>query len=103
MQQSAGDTSYIQDQPGRFSLWRDNTTLSPVITLAQATTQGFIPQQQLALPAPPPQPALPAPHQQSALQAPPIIFNMADYMRVMMQQEYSNSKPESRFKEIDNG
>ncbi len=25
MQQSAGDVSYIKDQPGRFSLWRDNT------------------------------------------------------------------------------
>ena len=106
MQQSAGDTSYIKEQPGRFSLWRDNTTLSPVVTLAQATTQGFIPQQQLALPAPPPQPALPAPQQQLALQAPPMMFNMFDYMRAMMPQEFSNSKtdiPESRFKEIDNG
>ena len=106
MQQSAGDTSYIKEQPGRFSLWRDNTTLSPVVTLAQATTQGFIPQQQLALPAPPPQPALPAPPQQLALQAPPMMFNMFDYMRAMMPQEFSNSKtdiPESRFKEIDNG
>ena len=37
MQQSAGDTSYIKDQPGRFSLWRDNTT-TPVLTLAQATS-----------------------------------------------------------------
>jgi hypothetical protein len=106
MQQSAGDTSYIKEQPGRFSLWRDNTTLSPVVTLAQATTQGFIPQQQLALPAPPQQPALPAPQQQLALQAPPMMFNMFDYMRAMMPQEFSNSKtdiPESRFKEIDNG
>ena len=105
MQQSAGDTSYIKEQPGRFSLWRDNTNSTPVITLAQATTQGFIPQQQLALPAPPPQPALPAPQQQLALQAPPMMFNMVDYMRAMMQQEFSNSKPdipESRFKEIDN-
>ena len=50
--QSAGDVSYIKEQPGRFSLWRDNTTSTPVITLAQATTQGYIPQQQLALPAP---------------------------------------------------
>ena len=39
MQQSAGDTSYIKDQPGRFSLWRDNTNSTPVITLAQATSQ----------------------------------------------------------------
>ena len=105
MQKSAGDTSYIKEQPGRFSLWRDNTTSTPVMTLAQATTQGFIPQQQLALPAPQPQPALPAPPQQLALQAPPMMFNMVDYMRAMMQQEFSGSKPdipESRFKEIDN-
>ena len=100
MQQSAGDTSYIKEQPGRFSLWRDNTNSTPVITLAQATTQGFIPQQ---LPAPPPQPALPAPQQQLALPAPPMIFNMGDYMRAMMPQEFTSSKPESRFKEIDNG
>ena len=105
MQKSAGDTSYIKEQPGRFSLWRDNTTSTPVMTLAQATTQGFIPQQQLALPAPQPQPAVPAPPQQLALQAPPMMFNMFDYMRAMMPQEFSNSKtdiPESRFKEIDN-
>jgi hypothetical protein len=70
------------------------------MTLAQATTQGFIPQQ---LPAPPPQPALPAPQQQLALPAPPMIFNMGDYMRAMMPQEFTSSKPESRFKEIDNG
>ena len=44
MQQSAGDTSYIKEQPGRFSLWRDNPTATPVITLSQATTQGYIPQ-----------------------------------------------------------
>ena len=100
MQKSAGDVSYIKEQPGRFSLWRDNTNSTPVITLAQATTQGFIPQQ---LPAPPPQPALPAPPQQLALPAPPMIFNMGDYMRAMMPQEFTSSKPESRFKEIDNG
>ena len=103
MQKSSGDVSYIKEQPGRFSLWRDNTTSTPVITLARATSQGFIPQQQLALPAPPPQPALPAPQQQLALQAPPMIFNMGDYMRAMMQQEYTSAKPETRFKEIDNG
>ena len=104
MQQSAGDTSYIKEQPGGFSLWRDNTTSTPVITLAQATTQGFIPQQQLALPAPPPQPALPAPPQQLALQAPPMMFSMSDFMRAMMPQEFTNTKPEPpRFKEIDNG
>jgi len=104
MQKSAGDTSYIKEQPGRFSLWRDNTNSTPVMTLAQATAQGFIPQQQLALPAPPPQPALPAPQQQLALQAPPMMFNMVDYMRAMMQQEFTNEKHEPpRFKEIDNG
>ena len=38
MQKSAaGDTSYIKEQPGRFSLWSDNTTATPVLTLAQAT------------------------------------------------------------------
>jgi hypothetical protein len=30
----AGDKSYIKEQLGRFSLWRDNTTSTPVITLA---------------------------------------------------------------------
>ena len=96
MQQSAGDTSYIKDQPGRFSLWRDNTTSTPVITLAQATTQGFIPQQQLALPAPP------APPQQLALPAPPapVTVNVGDYMRAMIPQEYSSMiRPDSRFQE----
>ncbi len=44
MQQSAGDTSYIRTQPGRFSLVRDTATSTPVLTLAQATSQGFIPQ-----------------------------------------------------------
>ncbi len=39
IKQSAGDVSYIKEQPGRFSLWRDNTTSTPVITLAQATPQ----------------------------------------------------------------
>ncbi len=101
MLQSAGDTSYIKDQPGRFSLWRDNTNSTPVITLAQATTQGFIP----GITQPIPQPALPAPPQQQlALQAPPMIFNMGDYMRAMMPQEFTNAKPEPpRFKEINNG
>ena len=105
MQQSAGDTSYIKDQPGRFSLWRDNTNSTPVITQAQALSQGFIPQQ-LALPAPPALPALPAPppQQQLALQAPPMMFSMTDFMRAMMPQEFTNAKPEPpRFKEIDNG
>ena len=93
--QSAGDVSYIKEQPGRFSLWRDNTTSTPVITLAQATTQGFIPQQQLALPAPPPQPALPAPPappQQQLLMPPPFSLNFTDYMKAMMPQEFGGKQ-----------
>ena len=43
LQTSTLDTSYIKEQPGRFSLWRDTTTATPVLTLAQATSQGFIP------------------------------------------------------------
>ena len=87
MQQSAGDTSYIKDQPGRFSLWRDNTTSTPVLTLAQATSQGFIP----GITQPIPQPALPAP---------PITVNVGDYMRAMIPQEYSSMvRPDSRFQE----
>jgi hypothetical protein len=106
MQQSAGDTSYIKAQPGRFSLWRDTTTATPVLTLAQATSQGFIPQQ-LALPAPPPPPppppapAAPAPPQQLALPAPPpVTVNIGDYMRGLIPQEYSSMvRPDSRFQE----
>ena len=45
IQQSAGDTSYIKEQPGRFSLWRDNTTATQH-TLAATSYQ-----------APPPSPA----------------------------------------------
>jgi hypothetical protein len=97
MQGSAGDTSYIKAQPGRFSLWRDTTTATPVLTLAQATSQGFIPNMQLpappqqqALPAPPPLPALPPPpqQQQQLLMPPPFSLNFSDYMRSMMQQEF---------------
>ena len=107
MQQSAGDTSYIKEQPGRFSLWRDTTTATPVLTLAQATSQGYIPQQQLALPAPPPAPppplALPAPPQQLALPAPPpatpITVNFGDFMRSLQPQEYTQARPDSRFNE----
>jgi hypothetical protein len=97
MQQSAGDTSYIKDQPGRFSLWRDNTTSTPVITLAQATSQGFIP----GITQPIPPPALPAPPQQLALPAPPpVTVNVGDYMRAMIPQEYSSMvRPDSRFQE----
>jgi hypothetical protein len=101
MIQSAGDTSYIKEQPGRFSLWRDTTTTTPVLTLAQATTQGFIP----GLPPPPPiQPALPPPPQQLALPAPPITQYFGSFDRGLQPQEY---KPDSRFQEpnmaIENG
>jgi hypothetical protein len=87
--QSAGDTSYIKEQPGHFSLWRDNNTTNPVITLAQATTQRFIPNMQL--PAPPPQQALPPPQPpppQQLLMPPPFSLNFTDYMRSKMQQEF---------------
>ena len=98
MQQSAGDTSYIKDQPGRFSLWRDNTNSTPVITLAQATSQGFIPG--ITQPIPPP-PQIPPPQQQLALPAPPpVTVNVGDYMRAMIPQEYSSMvRPDSRFQE----
>ena len=101
--QSAGDVSYIKEQPGRFSLWRDTTTATPVLTLAQATSQGFIPQQQLALPIPPPQPALPPPppqpalppppqQQQQLLMPPPFSLNFTDYMRAIMPQEFGGKQ-----------
>ncbi len=84
-------TSYIKDQLGRFSLWCDNTNSTPVITLAQATSQGFLPgitqpippQQQLALPAP----------------LPPVTVNIGDYMKAMIPQDYSMVRPDSRFQE----
>ena len=95
MQQSAGDTSYIKAQPGRFSLWRDTTTATPVLTLAQATSQGFMPQmnqppapQQQPQP-PPPQLALPAP--------PPITQYFGDFMRGLAPQEYTPMRPDSSF------
>jgi hypothetical protein len=97
MQQSAGDTSYIKAQPGRFSLWRDTTTATPVLTLAQATSQGFIPQMnqppapQQQPPPPPPQLALPAP--------PPITQYFGDFMRGLAPQEYTPMRPDSRFQE----
>ncbi len=103
MQQSAGDTNYIKEQPERFSLWRDNTTATPVLTLAQATSQGFIPgitqplppqpqpQPQLALPAPQPQLALPAP--------PPITQYFGDYARGLIPEEYTPMRPDSRFQQ----
>jgi hypothetical protein len=101
MQQSAGDTSYIKEQPGRFSLWRDNTTATPVLTLAQATSQGFIPG--ITQPIPPP-PQIQPPQPQLALPAPPITQYFGSFDRGLQPQEY---KPDSRFQEpnmaIENG
>ena len=104
IQQSVGDTSYIKAQPGRFSLWRDTTTATPVLTLAQATSQGFIPQMNQP-PAPQlqpqPQPPLPIqpPQQQLALPASPITVNIGDFMRGLAPQEYTPMRPDSRFQE----
>ena len=96
LQTSTLDTSYIKEQPGRFSLWRDTTTATPVLTLAQATSQGFIP----GLPPPPQQPALPAPSQQLALPAPPPITQyFGDYARALTPQEFTPMRPDSRFQE----
>jgi hypothetical protein len=105
MQQSAGDTSYIKAQPGRFSLWRDTTTATPVLTLAQATTQGFIPQMNQPpapqqQPQPPPPPPIQPPPQQLALPAPPPITQyFGDFMRGLAPQEYTPMRPDSRFQE----
>ncbi len=80
-------------------MWRDYTNSTLVITLAQATTQGFIPG--ITQPIPPP-PQIPAPPPQLALPAPPppVTFNIGDYMRAMIPQEYSSMvRPDSRFQE----
>ena len=102
MQQSVGDTSYIKAQPGRFSLWRDTTTSTPVLTLAQATSQGFIPQMNQPL-APQQQPQPPPPiqpqQQQLAIPAPPITVNFGDFMRGLAPQEYTPMRPDSSFRE----
>jgi hypothetical protein len=101
MQQSAGDTSYIKAQPGRFSLWRDTTTSPPVLTLAHATSQGFIPQMnQPTAPQQQPQPPRPQPQPQLALPAPPPITQyFGDYARGLAPQEYTQMRPGSRFQE----
>ena len=104
MQQSVGDTSYIKAQSGRFSLWRDTTTATPVLTLAQATSQGFIPQMNQPTaphqqPPPPPPPIIQPPPQQLALPAPPITVNIGDFMRGLAPQEYTTMRPDSRFQE----
>ena len=97
IQQSAGDTSYIKEQPGRFSLWRDNTTATPVLTLAQATSQGFIPG--ITQPIPPP-PQIQPPQPQLALPAPPPITQyFGDYARALIPQEFTPMRPDSRFQE----
>ena len=90
MQQSAGDTSYIKAQPGRFSLWRDTTTSTPVLTLAQATSQGFIPQLP-QITAPPPQQALPAP---------PITLNFGDFMKALQPQEFRGDNQVPQIEDI---
>ena len=99
MQQSAGDTSYIKAQPGRFSLWRDTTTSTPVLTLAQATSQGFIPQ--LPQITPPPQlPQITAPPPQQALPAPPITLNFGYFMRALQPQEFRGDNQVPQIEDI---
>jgi hypothetical protein len=106
MQQSAGDTSYIKAQPGRFSLWRDTTTATPVLTLAQATSQGFMPQitappPQQQITAPPPQQQITGPQQQQQLTGPPINYNnFFDYLRAMMPQEYKSNNQGPQIEDI---
>ena len=88
---------------------RDTTTARPVLTLAQATSQGFIPQMNqptmnqptITAPQQPQPPALPAPPQQLALPAPPtpITVNFGDFMRGLAPQEYTPMRPDSRFQE----
>ena len=100
MQQSAGDTSYIKAQPGRFSLWRDTTTATPVLTLAQAISQGFIPQMNQPLAPQPPPPTIQPPPPQLALPAPPPITQyFGDFMRGLAPQEYTPMRPDSRFQD----
>ena len=99
MQGSADDTSYIKAQPGRFSLWRDTTTSTPVLTLAQATSQGFIPQ--LPQITPPPQlPQITAPPPQQALPAPPITLNFGDFMKALQPQEYRGDNQVPQIEDI---
>jgi hypothetical protein len=99
MQQSAGDTSYIKAQPGRFSLWRDTTTSTPVLTLAQATSQGFIPQLP-QITAPPQPPQITAPPPQLALPAPPITLNFGDFMKALQPQEFRGDNQVPQIEDI---
>jgi hypothetical protein len=109
MQQSAGDTSYIKAQPGRFSLWRDTTTSTPVLTLAQATSQGFIPQITAPPPlpqitAPPPLPQITAPPPLPQITAPPpqtpFILNFGDFMRGLQPQEFKANEPGPQIEDV---
>ena len=99
MQQSAGDTSYIKAQPGRFSLWRDTTTSTPVLTLAQATSQGFIPQLP-QITAPPQLPQITAPPPQQTLPAPPITLNFGDFMKALQPQEFRGDNQVPQIEDI---
>ena len=99
MQQSAGDTSYIKAQPGRFSLWRDTTTSTPVLTLAQATSQGFIPQLP-QITAPPQPPQITAPPPQLTLPAPPITLNFGDFMKALQPQEFRGDNQVPQIEDI---
>jgi len=99
MQGSAGDTSYIKAQPGRFSLWRDTTTSTPVLTLAQATSQGFIPQLP-QITAPPQPPQITAPPPQLALPAPPITLNFGDFMKALQPQEFRGDNQVPQIEDI---
>jgi hypothetical protein len=99
LQQSAGDTSYIKAQPGRFSLWRDTTTSTPVLTLAQATSQGFIPQLP-QITAPPQLPQITAPPPQQALPAPPITLNFGDFMKALQPQEFRGDNQVPQIEDI---
>jgi len=99
MQQSAGDTSYIKAQPGRFSLWRDTTTSTPVLTLAQATSQGFIPQLP-QITAPPQLPQITAPPPQLTLPAPPITLNFGDFMKALQPQEFRGDNQVPQIEDI---
>ena len=103
MQQSTGDTSYIKEQPGRFSLWRDNTTATPVITLAQATSQGFIPglpQPQITAPPPIPQITPPPPLPQITAPQAPLIVNFGDFMRALQPQEFKGNEQGPQIEDI---
>jgi hypothetical protein len=102
MHQSAGDTSYIKEQPGIFSLWCDNPTATPVITLAQATSQGFIPglpPPQITAPPPPPPPQPPIQPRLALPAPPPIMQYFGDYARGFIPQEFTPMRPDSRFQE----